>query len=175
MKFTLSLVVLAAAASQAVAVVPTPIASCTRTVVVQMTDTDGCAAFAARNSVTFDDLLKWNLKLRRDCLNLDLGEKMCVSVAQGAAVPVSTPGASSGTKTTAPAGGAATATVTGTATPTPSATTGAPNNNGKPPTAAPGAASAQGAKSGASTTVVKALWTFGGAVVPAVLACVYVL
>src|SRR5690554_6412758 len=69
MKFTLSLAVLALAASQAMAVVPTPIAECTKTVIVQPTDT-GCADFAAVNGCTFDDMLKWNLKLRPDCMNL---------------------------------------------------------------------------------------------------------
>ncbi|KAG0252227.1 hypothetical protein BG011_007109 [Mortierella polycephala] len=92
MKFTLSLAVLALAASQAMAVVPTPIAECTKTVIVQPTDT-GCADFAAVNGCTFDDMLKWNLKLRPDCLNLDVGHPICVSVTPGgpATAPVAVP------------------------------------------------------------------------------------
>ncbi|GJJ72425.1 hypothetical protein EMPS_04782 [Entomortierella parvispora] len=83
MKITLSLAVLALAASQAMAVVPKPIAGCTKEVVVLPTDT-GCADFAAKNGCTFEDLLKWNLKLRTDCANLDVGAPLCVSVTPGA-------------------------------------------------------------------------------------------
>ncbi|KAG0085232.1 hypothetical protein BGZ93_009632 [Podila epicladia] len=83
MKFTLSVAVLALAASQAMAVVPIPIKSCTRNVTVLPTDT-GCDAFAAANGCTFADLLKWNDKLRPDCLNLDVGHPLCVSVTPGA-------------------------------------------------------------------------------------------
>ncbi|KAF9181187.1 hypothetical protein BGZ51_001958 [Haplosporangium sp. Z 767] len=92
MKFTLSLAVLALAASQAMAVVPTPIKECTKTVIVQPTDT-GCAAFAAANGCTFEQMLEWNLKLRTDCLNLDVGHPICVSVTPGgpATAPVAVP------------------------------------------------------------------------------------
>ncbi|KAF9430469.1 hypothetical protein BGZ94_006684 [Podila epigama] len=83
MKFTLSVAVLALAASQAVAVVPIPIKECTKKVMVLPTDT-GCDAFAAANGCTFADLLKWNDKLRTDCLNLDVGHPLCVSVTPGA-------------------------------------------------------------------------------------------
>ncbi|KAF9977475.1 hypothetical protein BGZ73_005862 [Actinomortierella ambigua] len=152
MKFTLSLIVLAAAASQAMAVVPTPIASCTKTVVVQATDIDGCAAFAARNSITFDDLLKWNLKLRADCLNLDLGEKMCISI---------TPGAAATAVTSSPA-----------TTTTPTATATATTSN-KPPSVT-GASAPDTTKSDAPTAKMgKSSLTLG--VVSALLACVYVL
>ncbi|KAG0051914.1 hypothetical protein BGZ83_003193 [Gryganskiella cystojenkinii] len=83
MKITISLAVLALAASQAMAVVPIPIAGCTKKVVVLATDT-GCADFAAKNGCTFDELLKWNLKLRPDCANLDVGAPLCVSMTAGA-------------------------------------------------------------------------------------------
>ncbi|KAF9348427.1 hypothetical protein BGX26_000169 [Mortierella sp. AD094] len=83
MKFTLSIAVLALAASQAMAVVPIPVKECTKTVVVQPTDT-GCQAFATNNGCTFDELLKWNTKLRTDCANLDVGAPLCVSVTPGA-------------------------------------------------------------------------------------------
>ncbi|KAG0032668.1 hypothetical protein BGZ82_006459 [Podila clonocystis] len=103
MKFTLSVVVLALAASQAMAVVPIPIKGCTKNVTVLPTDT-GCDAFAAANGCTFTDLLKWNDKLRPDCLNLDVGHPLCVSMTPGAggntnvttpAVPKPTTGAAS--------------------------------------------------------------------------------
>ncbi|KAF9426835.1 hypothetical protein BGZ94_005936, partial [Podila epigama] len=84
MKFTLSVAVLALAASQAAAVVPIPVKECTKSVIVRPTDSDGCAAFAARWNTTFENLLKWNLKLRTDCLNLDEGHPICVSVTPGA-------------------------------------------------------------------------------------------
>ncbi|KAG0234801.1 hypothetical protein BGW41_000980 [Actinomortierella wolfii] len=156
MKFTLSLVILATAASQALAVVPTPIAACTKTVVVNEKDIDGCDAFAARNGVTFDSLLKWNMRLRADCLNLDLHEKICVSVTPGA-----------GNNDTA----------TGTAAPpvpgptaTPTRTAAAPTN--KPPTAT----GATDANSGATSAVLldgKTSITLG--LVSALLSFVYIL
>ncbi|KAI1295969.1 hypothetical protein EDD11_007670 [Mortierella claussenii] len=65
------------------AVVPIPIKGCTKTVIVLPTDT-GCADFAAKNGCTFQDLLKWNLKLRTDCANLDVNAPLCVSVTPGA-------------------------------------------------------------------------------------------
>ncbi|KAG0367983.1 hypothetical protein BGX24_003015 [Mortierella sp. AD032] len=83
MKFTLSAVVLAlAATSQVAAVVPVPIASCTRSYIVEP-GTPDCVAFATKFGITFDDLLKWNAKLRTDCANLDVGEPLCVSVTPG--------------------------------------------------------------------------------------------
>ncbi|KAG0376466.1 hypothetical protein BGX24_007677, partial [Mortierella sp. AD032] len=83
MKFTISAVVLAlAATSQVAAVVPIPVKECTQSYVVEP-GTPGCAAFAAKFGVTFDDLLKWNTKLRPDCKNLDVGFPLCVSVTAG--------------------------------------------------------------------------------------------
>ncbi|KAF9348424.1 hypothetical protein BGX26_000166 [Mortierella sp. AD094] len=82
MKFTLSVAVLALAASQAVAVVPIPIKGCTRTVVVQPTDT-GCQQFADANGCKLSELLAWNTKLRTDCANLDVGAPLCVSITAG--------------------------------------------------------------------------------------------
>ncbi|KAI1295972.1 hypothetical protein EDD11_007673 [Mortierella claussenii] len=96
MKFTLSLAVLAVVASQAMAVVPIPIKGCTKTVIVLPTDT-GCADFAAKNGCTFQDLLKWNLKLSPLCNNLDVNAPICVSMTPGAGnvtapvVPTSAP------------------------------------------------------------------------------------
>lgn len=40
--------------------------------------------FASRHGTTFDDMLKWNNKLRKDCLNLDFGHPICVSITKGA-------------------------------------------------------------------------------------------
>ncbi|KAF9547087.1 hypothetical protein EC957_008936 [Mortierella hygrophila] len=82
MKFTLSAVVLALAASQAAAVVPVPVKECTHSYVVEP-GTPGCEAFATKFGITFADLLKWNDKLRADCANLDVGEPLCVSVTKG--------------------------------------------------------------------------------------------
>ncbi|KAF9134209.1 hypothetical protein BGX30_012005 [Mortierella sp. GBA39] len=82
MKFTLSAVVLALAASQAAAVVPIPVKECTHSYVVEP-GTPGCDAFATKFGVTFADLLKWNDKLRPDCANLDVGYPLCVSVTKG--------------------------------------------------------------------------------------------
>ncbi|KAF9143268.1 hypothetical protein BG015_000481 [Linnemannia schmuckeri] len=82
MKFTLSAVVLALAASQAAAVVPIPIKECTKSYVVEP-GTPDCNAFAAKFGITFPDLLKWNDKLRPDCANLDVGYPLCVSITKG--------------------------------------------------------------------------------------------
>ncbi|KAF9317800.1 hypothetical protein BG003_000335 [Podila horticola] len=84
MKITASVAILALAASQAMAVVPIPVPECTKSVIIRPTDNDGCVAFATRWNTTFENLLKWNLKLRRDCLNLDEGHPICVSVTPGA-------------------------------------------------------------------------------------------
>ncbi|KAF9121897.1 hypothetical protein BGW39_010167 [Mortierella sp. 14UC] len=82
MKFTLSAVVLALAASQAAAVVPVPVKECTRSYIVEP-GTPDCVAFATKFGITFADLQKWNDKLRPDCANLDVGEPLCVSVTPG--------------------------------------------------------------------------------------------
>ncbi|KAF8946509.1 hypothetical protein BGZ47_000380 [Haplosporangium gracile] len=82
MKFTLSAVVLALAASQAAAVVPVPVKECTHSYVVEP-GTPDCVAFATKFGITFADLLKWNDKLRTDCANLDVGNPLCVSVTKG--------------------------------------------------------------------------------------------
>ncbi|OAQ29996.1 hypothetical protein K457DRAFT_18358 [Linnemannia elongata AG-77] len=82
MKFTLSAVVLALAASQAAAVVPVPVKECTHSYVVEP-GTPDCVAFATKFGITFADLLKWNDKLRPDCANLDVGEPLCVSITKG--------------------------------------------------------------------------------------------
>ncbi|KAK3840554.1 MAG: hypothetical protein JOS17DRAFT_798502 [Linnemannia elongata] len=82
MKFTLSAVVLALAATQVAAVVPIPVPECTHSYVVEP-GTPDCVAFATKFGITFDDLLKWNQKLRADCANLDVGEPLCVSVTKG--------------------------------------------------------------------------------------------
>ncbi|KAF9149879.1 hypothetical protein BGX20_005853, partial [Mortierella sp. AD010] len=71
MKFTASIFILAAVASQALAVIPIPVKECTKTVVVKPTDT-GCDQFARDNGCTFAQLRLWNLKLRSDCANLDV-------------------------------------------------------------------------------------------------------
>ncbi|KAF9903362.1 hypothetical protein BX616_001656 [Lobosporangium transversale] len=82
MKFSLSLAVLALAASQAMAVVPIPVKNCTKSIIVPP-DAGTCLAFAKAHGVTFQDLQKWNEKLRDDCANLDEGQPICVSVTAG--------------------------------------------------------------------------------------------
>lgn len=49
----------------------------------QLAGTPDCVAFATKFGITFDDLLKWNTKLRTDCANLDVGYPLCVSVTKG--------------------------------------------------------------------------------------------
>ncbi|GJJ69449.1 hypothetical protein EMPS_01795 [Entomortierella parvispora] len=78
MKFSATLLVLAAVASQAMAVIPIPVKGCQKTVVVKSTDT-GCVQFATDNHITFKQLLAWNEKLRTDCANLDVGAPLCVA------------------------------------------------------------------------------------------------
>ncbi|KAG0046651.1 hypothetical protein BGZ83_008207 [Gryganskiella cystojenkinii] len=99
MKFTLSVAVLALAASQAMAVVPIPIKGCTKTVVVTPADVS-CSDFAIANGCTFPDLLKWNQKLSPQCTNLDVGAPICVSVTPGANSTV--PSAPTGATTVGP-------------------------------------------------------------------------
>ncbi|KAG0051993.1 hypothetical protein BGZ89_003330, partial [Linnemannia elongata] len=77
MKFSTTIIALAAVASSAMAVVPIPVKGCQKTVVVKPTDT-GCIQFATDNGTTFKNLLKWNEKLRGDCANLDVGHPLCV-------------------------------------------------------------------------------------------------
>ncbi|KAG0300008.1 hypothetical protein BGZ98_009568 [Dissophora globulifera] len=83
MKFTLSVAVLALAASQAMAVVPIPVKECTKSVVVMPTDVLGCDDFATRHGTTFANMLLWNTKLSPKCDNLDVGHPMCVSITPG--------------------------------------------------------------------------------------------
>ncbi|KAF9101215.1 hypothetical protein BGX29_005881 [Mortierella sp. GBA35] len=79
MKNALATTLLTVAVSQVVAVVPIPIKECTKTVVVDP-KYDSCDEFAKDFNITFKDLLKYNEKLRKDCMNLNTGEKMCVSI-----------------------------------------------------------------------------------------------
>ncbi|KAG0010067.1 hypothetical protein BGZ80_001820 [Entomortierella chlamydospora] len=97
MKFSLSVVILALAASQAMAVIPIPVKECTKSVIVQPSDSDGCDLFASRHNTTFENMRKWNEKLRGDCANLDVGHPICVSVTKAA--PTTAP-ATNGTATT---------------------------------------------------------------------------
>ncbi|KAF9181188.1 hypothetical protein BGZ51_001959 [Haplosporangium sp. Z 767] len=120
MKFTLSVAALALAATQVMAVVPTPAANCTVSIMVTDSDVDGCVAFATRHNTTFEMLLKMNDKLRKDCLNLDVGHPICVSWDVKATQPA-TPSATTApvtTKpaTTGPAPGATTTAATGAST-----------------------------------------------------------
>ncbi|KAG0252228.1 hypothetical protein BG011_007110 [Mortierella polycephala] len=138
MKFTLSVAALALAATQVMAVVPTPAANCTVSIMVTDSDVDGCAAFAARHDTTFEMLLKMNDKLRKDCLNLDVGHPICVSWDVKATQPVSPPTTTAAPVTTAPA--------TTTAPAPGSATTTAVG------TGAPGATTAPGTTTAAATT-----------------------
>ncbi|KAG0273118.1 hypothetical protein BGZ95_011057 [Linnemannia exigua] len=86
MKNKLTLTFLAVAVSQVMAVVPIPIKECTKTVVVDP-KYDACTDFARDYNITFKDLLQYNEKLRKDCMNLDTGEKMCVSINPGGINP----------------------------------------------------------------------------------------
>ncbi|KAF9192868.1 hypothetical protein BGZ51_004631 [Haplosporangium sp. Z 767] len=142
MKFTLSIAVLALAASQAMAVVPIPIDKCTKTVIVQPTDI-GCEDFAAKNGCTFANLLEWNQKLRQDCLNLDVGHPLCVSITPGAgnsttAVDPTIPT----TPTTSPIVSPVATTINGTPAPaaTASVSAPAPSHPGASPVGTPGPA-----------------------------------
>ncbi|KAG0363809.1 hypothetical protein BC939DRAFT_472548 [Gamsiella multidivaricata] len=117
MKFSLSVAVLALVASQAMAVVPVPVKECTKTVVVQPTDI-GCDAFAIANGITFAQLLKWNLKLRTDCANLDVGAPLCVSITAGGGGNSTQTGTVTGTATGKPAASVTLHTTTAAATTT---------------------------------------------------------
>ncbi|KAF9102657.1 hypothetical protein BGX27_010919 [Mortierella sp. AM989] len=79
MKFILKIAALALAASQAMAVIPTPIKSCTKVVTVPPF-TDSCVSFANNYGCKFFELLEWNLNLSPTCNNLDPGIRICVSV-----------------------------------------------------------------------------------------------
>ncbi|KAG0080741.1 hypothetical protein BGZ93_002597 [Podila epicladia] len=148
MKITASVAILALVASQAMAVVPEPVPECTKSVIVRPTDKDGCVAFATRWNTTFENLLKWNAKLRKDCLNLDEGHPICVSITPGAGTleprPSSTPVVPPTTPTTS--GG-----VVPPVKPTSSGAT-VPTGGVPPPVVAPGASSSAG---GAAPTPVK--------------------
>ncbi|KAF9341824.1 hypothetical protein BGZ91_001291 [Linnemannia elongata] len=86
MKNALALTLLSVVVSQVMAVVPIPIKECTKTVVVDP-KYDACTDFARDYNITFKDLLQYNEKLRKDCMNLDTGEKMCVSINPGGVNP----------------------------------------------------------------------------------------
>ncbi|KAG0380400.1 hypothetical protein BGX24_008522 [Mortierella sp. AD032] len=86
MKSSLTITLLTIAVSQVMAVVPIPIKECTKTVVVDP-KYDACTDFARDFNITFKDLLQYNEKLRKDCMNLDTGEKMCVSINPGGINP----------------------------------------------------------------------------------------
>ncbi|KAF9977072.1 hypothetical protein BGZ73_007044 [Actinomortierella ambigua] len=82
MKFITSLVVLAAAASSVLAVVPIPIKECKKLVMVTPADSDGCVLFAGRYGITYPMLVEWNAKLdAKHCKNLDVGHEVCVANA----------------------------------------------------------------------------------------------
>ncbi|KAF9167765.1 hypothetical protein DFQ26_003160 [Actinomortierella ambigua] len=79
MKSVTSLVILAAAASSALAVIPRPVPGCIKFVMVQEDiDFDGCDAFAARHGTTFEHIFAWNDKLSWKCDNLDAGHPICI-------------------------------------------------------------------------------------------------
>ncbi|KAG0354370.1 hypothetical protein BG005_006530 [Podila minutissima] len=78
MKFTLSAVVLALAATQVQAIVPTPVKGCTQLVMITPADTS-CVDFAAKFGLTFEQLRALNLRLDAICANLDVGNPICVS------------------------------------------------------------------------------------------------
>ncbi|KAG0029228.1 hypothetical protein BGZ81_004010 [Podila clonocystis] len=78
MKFTLSAVVLALAATQVQAIVPTPVKGCTQQVIITPIDVS-CSDFAAKFGLTFEQLRALNLRLDAVCANLDVGHPICVS------------------------------------------------------------------------------------------------
>ncbi|KAF8935447.1 hypothetical protein BGZ47_009927 [Haplosporangium gracile] len=81
-KTALALVLLSFVVCQVTAVVPIPIKECTKTVVVDP-KYDARADFARDFNVTFEDFLQYNEKSRKNCMDLDTGEKMCVSINSG--------------------------------------------------------------------------------------------
>ncbi|KAG0219135.1 hypothetical protein B0O80DRAFT_423714 [Mortierella sp. GBAus27b] len=81
MKFSLSVAILALAASQAMAVVPVPVKECQKSIIVAAQH-QNCDVFGKMYNVTMADMLKWNGKLRPDCKNLDIGHPICVSVTK---------------------------------------------------------------------------------------------
>ncbi|KAF9970012.1 hypothetical protein BGZ73_007409 [Actinomortierella ambigua] len=91
MKFTLSVAVLALAASQAMAVVPTPVPGCTKSIVIQPSD-KSCYDFGLKWGVTMDQLLKMNLKLREDCANLDVDHPICIATTGPSQPPITPTG-----------------------------------------------------------------------------------
>ncbi|KAF9375771.1 hypothetical protein CPB97_011250 [Podila verticillata] len=88
MKSTLlALATIAILAQQAQAKASTPIDGCLETFKVPDASIEpnqlnyakgGCFLLADQYKVTFEDLLAWNKDLRRDCLNLDVGNDICV-------------------------------------------------------------------------------------------------
>jgi hypothetical protein len=176
MKITAAVAAFALFASQAVAVVPTPIASCTKSVVVVPGD-PGCSDFAARHGTTFEKLLEWNLKLRPDCLNLDVCYPICVSVTPGAGtLAPATPGCDLPGYT--PPGGPA---PTSTAQPpaqAPTSSAGPGNSTARPTTTAPSTVTTQVVKPPTTTTPGNAgntLKASAGALAGVILSVVYLL
>ncbi|CAO3565548.1 unnamed protein product [Mortierella alpina] len=88
MKFSISIATLALLVSQVMAVVPVPIKECKVSQIVSLADT-GCADFATRHGTNFTMLLQYNEKLRPDCLNLDVGHPICVSIDPNVKCPTS--------------------------------------------------------------------------------------
>ncbi|KAF9286551.1 hypothetical protein BGZ68_002794 [Mortierella alpina] len=79
MKYPIFVASLAFFASQVMAVVPKNDPNCSKSQIVSLADT-GCADFAARHGATFEQLMAYNPLLRKDCLNLDVGHPICVSI-----------------------------------------------------------------------------------------------
>lgn len=126
------------------------------------TDT-GCDAFATANGCTFADLLKWNDKLRPDCLNLDVGHPLCVSI---------TPGAGGNTNVTTPA--VPKPTTSGAAVPTSASVPVKPTTSGAATTTTTGAANpVSTVAKGSSATSTKASMLLGAAGV--IMSAVYML
>jgi hypothetical protein len=177
MKITAAVAAFALFASQAVAVVPTPIASCTKSVVVMPGD-PGCGDFAARYGTTFDKLLEWNLKLRPDCLNLDVCFPICVSITPGAgtlAKPI--PGCDLPGYT--PSGGPAPTSTGQPTAPPPTSSAGPGNSTARPTTTAPSTVTSQGLKPPTSTlpgnSAGNTLKASAGALAGVILSVVYLL
>ncbi|GJJ68210.1 hypothetical protein EMPS_00556 [Entomortierella parvispora] len=152
MKFSVTIAALALGATQVMAVIPEPVKECTKSVIVSVAN-DTCVAFAGRHGTTFDDMLKWNNKLRKDCLNLDFGHPICVSITQGECCLNMTEPAGPSTPVTPPTS-AVSVTLPATSAPPPSGTgtsvtpkpTGGPSTTGTLPPANTQTSEAAGVK-----------------------------
>ncbi|KAF9337727.1 hypothetical protein BG006_003086 [Podila minutissima] len=74
----LALAAVAILAQQALAEPSVPIPGCLETFKIPSYTEGGCMLLAQEKGITFQNLLDWNTCLRRDCLNLDVENDICV-------------------------------------------------------------------------------------------------